>query len=177
MILSIKSYINTFIENGYIKNVNVREISNSEGVGLDLTFNEAYEINDSLSFLGDKYRKTPVSTLLPFDKDNIVYLKPNHNYLLKTKEEFDLPSEICCQFFPRSTLFRSGVIFQSSILSTGYVGPMIFSLINNNGNDFAIEKGARFATAIFNLVDGDVNEYKGQWNGGRVYQPKSERQI
>jgi hypothetical protein len=52
MILSIKSNINEFIKNGYVQNVNVRELFNSEGVGLDLTFDEGYEINNSLALLG-----------------------------------------------------------------------------------------------------------------------------
>jgi len=85
--------------------------------------------------------------------------------------------DLCCQFFPRSTLFRSGLIFQSSILSTGYTGPMIFSITNNNQVNFLIEPGARFATAIFMQVIGETNSYRGQWNHGRVSQPIEERQV
>ncbi|MCE9873994.1 hypothetical protein LZ667_21780 [Hafnia alvei] len=177
MILSIKSHIEHLISEGYISNVNAREINNSEGVGLDLSISEVYEIEQTDSMLGVENRKTPPSKLIPFNEDGFVSLNANTQYLIKTVEVFNLPDGICCNFYPRSTLFRSGIIFQSSILSTGYNGSMVFSLSNFSKNTMWVEKGARFATAVFMAVDGDVNKYRGQWNGARVSQPISEKQV
>ncbi|MDF5847352.1 hypothetical protein P4M26_20090 [Pseudomonas aeruginosa] len=81
------------------------------------------------------------------------------------------------RFFPRSTLFRSGITFSSSVLPPGYVGPMTFALTNNHSEAFEIQIGARFAHVIFQAVSGDIGRYKGQWQGGRVSQPKDEGQI
>lgn len=177
MVLSIKSYIDYFINNGFISNVNIRELDNSEGVGLDLSLDSVYEIDSTLAMLGVNFRKTPDSKSIAFDKDNLIYLQPKRGYLLKTKEVFNLPENICCQFFPRSTLFRSNIVFQSSILSYGYKGAMVFYVYNNNPSAFAIEKGARFSSALFMEVSGEVNKYRGQWNNGRVSQPKTEKQV
>jgi len=177
MILSIKSHINYFLSAGILLNVNERELENSEGVGLDLSIGEIYEIDESICMLGNHFRKTPETRKIPLQSYELFALKPKKQYLIKTKEVFNLPDEICCQFFPRSTLFRSGIIFQSSILSSGYFGEMVFGVFNTREQDFIIEEGARFATAMFMSVHGGVNKYQGQWNGGRVSQPKSERQI
>ncbi|HGM6348527.1 TPA: hypothetical protein ACKP8H_002775 [Serratia marcescens] len=177
MILSIKAHLKDFLKNGYIKNVNKRELDNSEGVGLDLTVNKLYIINDEIAFLGKDYRKTPSATELLPNKDGLYEITKKYAYLVETKEVFDLPMNIFCRFYPRSTLFRSGIQFQASILSHGYNGPMIFSINNTRDLSFFIEKGARFSTAVFELVDGESNPYAGQWNGGRVFQKNSERQV
>ncbi|MCA4791123.1 dCTP deaminase [Acinetobacter towneri] len=177
MILSIKSHIDEFIRTGILINVNERELNNSEGVGLDLAVDTIYEILDEEGLLGTELRRTPASMELKLEKDGYFHLLPNKSYLFSTKEHFNLPMDLCCQFFPRSTLFRSGLIFQSSILSTGYTGPMIFSITNNNQVNFLVEPGARFATAIFMQVVGETNSYRGQWNHGRVSQPIEERQV
>ncbi|HDS4387535.1 TPA: hypothetical protein QH079_002424 [Enterobacter roggenkampii] len=177
MILSIKSHIDFFMAEGYISNVNERELYNSEGVGLDLSVKEVYEIEGSDSMLGLELRNTPPSKIVPFNNDGTILLKANSHYLIKTMEVFNLPKDICCNFYPRSTLFRSGLIFQSSILSSGYNGEMVFGVFNIRNNSMLIEKGARFATAVFMSVIGDINDYRGQWNGGRVSQPTSEKQV
>jgi len=177
MILSIKSHIDYFLSEGILSNVHQRELKDSEGVGLDLSIGEVYEIDDSICMLGNAFRKTPESKVVPFNEKGLLFLNSRKQYLIKTKEIFNLPDDICCQFYPRSTLFRSGIIFQSSILSSGYKGEMVFGVYNSRDQDFLIERGARFSTAIFMGVHGDVNKYKGQWNGGRVSQPESEKQV
>ncbi|MFG1174477.1 hypothetical protein AAFN90_12980 [Erwiniaceae bacterium CAU 1747] len=177
MILAIKSHLNYFMSQGYVKNVNAREINNSEGVGLDLTINEVYEIENVDSMLCIEERKTPPSKLISFDTNGKLLLEPGKQYLVKTEEVFNLPESICCIFYPRSTLFRSGISFQSSILSAGYNGSMIFNLNNFSKNSMLVEKGARFANAVFMSVEGNINTYQGQWNGSRVSQPISEKQI
>lgn len=177
MILSIKSHIEYFLSFGFLSNINARELHSSEGVGLDLSIGEVYKVDDSICMLGINYRKTPEVIKMEFNDNGLLFLESGQHYLIKTKEIFNLPNNICCQFYPRSTLFRSGIIFQSSILSTGYKGEMVFGLTNSRNQDFLIEQGARFATALFMSVNGDVNEYQGQWNGGRVSQPNSEKQI
>lgn len=177
MILSIKSHIDRFLAKGILSNVNPRELDNSEGVGLDISIGEVYGIDDSICMLGNSFRKTPEAEMIPFNEKGLLFIEPKKQYLIKTKESFNLPDDICCQFYPRSTLFRSGIIFQSSILSSGYSGEMVFGIYNSRDQAFLIEKGARFATAMFMLVHGEVNKYQGQWNGGRVSQPNSEKQI
>lgn len=177
MILSVKSHLEEFIAKGYVRYVNKRELESSEGVGLDLTASKLYKVGDETAFLGRDFRKTPSAKELRPNKDGLFELCKDSNYLIETIEFFNLPVDICCHFYPRSTLFRSGINFQSSILSFGYNGPMVFSISNTRESTFFIEKGARFSTAVFELVKGDSNPYAGQWNGGRIFQKNSERQI
>lgn len=122
-------------------------------------------------------RRTPESVVLSTDDDECYNLIPGEVYLVTTIEEFDLPDNLCAVFYPRSTLFRSGINFSSSVLPPGYVGPMTFSITNNYKSSFKIQKGARFSHVVFHATTGDVGQYKGQWQGGRISQPEDESQI
>jgi deoxycytidine triphosphate deaminase len=59
----------------------------------------------------------------------------------------------------------------------GYFGELIFGLNNIGGCDFELELGARIANLVFNYVVGEVNAYKGQWKGGRVFKVEKEKQT
>jgi deoxycytidine triphosphate deaminase len=177
MILSSAEFLNFFIEKEYITNVNHRDLSATEGVGLDLCLSELFQLEDESGELFTDLRCTPSSRLLIPNEENIYILEPNCSYLAKTIEKFNLPQNLACNFFPRSTLFRSGVLFESAILSTGYSGPMVFGLYNVGSKPFYIQKNARFAQVVFHEVIGTVNGYKGQWQSGRTSQPRHEKQI
>lgn len=160
-----------------VRNLSDRELLKPEGVGFDLCLSSLSSVGSGGGSLRTATRRTPENVLIQANENNCFYLESGRTYLATTTEEFDLPSDLAAVFFPRSTLFRSGVIFQSSVLPAGYVGPMVFSLTNTHYETFEIEKGARFAHAVFLSVTGDVGLYKGQWQGGRVSQPLDEGQI
>lgn len=160
-----------------LKNLGERDLTNSEGVGLDLRLGELSIIKNGHGSLGVENRRTPPSLRLQPDLNRFFHLHPEEVYLATTCESFDLPEGLAAQFFPRSTLFRSGVLFQSSILPPGYVGPMTFALHNISKNTFDIEIESRFAHVVFFEVSGASNKYRGQWQDGRVSQPTDERQV
>ncbi|WP_027468459.1 dCTP deaminase [Deefgea rivuli] len=166
------------IKNGkIIKNLSERELTNAEGVGFDLQLNTLSILSDGSGSLRVQTRRTPATTIITPNPDGCYFLEKEKIYLATTTEEFDLPSDLAATFFPRSTLFRSGIQFTSSILPAGYKGPMTFSLINLNSQAFEIEKGARFAHVVFHSVEGNVGLYRGQWQGGRISQPFDEGQV
>ncbi|UZA66852.1 dCTP deaminase [Pseudomonas viridiflava] len=177
MIYSPKSLMELVRDGKVIRNLSDRELLVPEGVGVDLRLERLSCLTDGSGSLKIITRRTPSSKSLVADVDGCVMLKPGKTYLATTMEEFDLPEYLAAQFFPRSTLFRSGVSFASSVLPPGYVGPMTFALTNHHHEPFEIQIGARFAHAIFQTVSGDVDLYKGQWQGGRVSQPKDEDQV
>ncbi|MBX8502991.1 dCTP deaminase [Pseudomonas lijiangensis] len=177
MIYSPKSLTELVQDGKVIRNLSDRELLVPEGVGFDLRLKNVSCLTDGCGSLKITTRRTPSSKLLVADADGCVMLKPGKTYLATTIEEFDLPEYLAAQFFPRSTLFRSGVSFASSVLPPGYIGPMTFALTNHHHDPFEIEIGARFAHVIFHTVSGDVGLYKGQWQGGRISQPKDEDQI
>lgn len=161
-----------------IQNLCNREVTSPEGIGFDLRLHELRCLDDNSSGrLLTETRKTPSSSLEKPNSLGVFLLEPRKVYLATTVETFDLPSNLAANFYPRSTLFRSGIIFQSSVLPTGYKGKLTFSLINMHSQTFGIEVGARFAHTTIHEVKGNVREYKGQWNGGRVSQSESEKQV
>lgn len=160
-----------------VKDLGERELTNPEGVGFDLRLAALSAMSSGTGSLRVDTRRTPPTSPLAPSPEGLFYLLPLTTYLATTRESFALRDGIAAQFFPRSTLFRSGVIFQSSILPPGYVGTMTFALYNSSNEPFEIEVDARFAHVVFHEVSGDVNKYRGQWQGGRVSQPDDERQI
>jgi len=160
-----------------VRNLSDRELSTPEGVGFDLRIASLSSVSEGGGSLKISTRRTPLDEPLKANDDNCWLLSPGRTYLASTIEEFELPSDMAATFFPRSTLFRSGIAFSSSVLPPGYVGPMTFALTNHHKHPFEIQQGARFAHVVFQSVSGDVGLYKGQWQGGRVSQPKDEGQI
>jgi dUTP pyrophosphatase len=160
-----------------VRNLSSRELSAPEGVGFDLCISEISEIGGGSGSLGVNVRRTPASYKITCEESGFFTLAPGKTYLATTVEHFELPEGLAAVFYPRSTLFRSGVIFQSSVLPHGYIGPMVFSLTNMHSEFFEIEIGARFAHVVFMGVSGSSNGYKGQWSGGRVSIYEGEEQI
>jgi len=175
MIQSPKKLLTLIKNNKIIRNLSERELFTPEGVGFDLRLGSLSQISAGGGYLGTDTRRTPNS--ISVDPTNGVYtLIPNKVYLATTVEEFSLPSNLAADFFPRSTLFRSGIIFQSSILPPGYDGPMTFALTNLHTEDFKIEVGSRFCHVVIQMVTKGSRGYEGQWQGGRISQPSDEEQ-
>lgn len=177
MILSPKSLLPLISKGKLITNLAERELLIPEGVGFDLTLSKLSCLKGVGGKLGVQSRRTPTHEIIEPDNELVYTLNPNQSYLATTCEEFDLPNEMAAIFSPRSTLFRSGIVFQSSVLPTGYIGAMTFLLTNQTELSFEIEEKARFAHVIFLEVSGEVNQYQGQWQGGRISQPTDEKQI
>lgn len=177
MIITPKTLLEMIHDGKIIKNLSNRELNSPEGVGFDLCLDKIAILEAGSGSLKIDTRRTPKVKNINPDTTNCFQLKPNKSYLATTIEEFELPNELAAVFYPRSTLFRSGIIFGSSVLPPGYIGPMTFTLTNNYHEKFEIEKGARFAHVVFHSVSGDVGLYKGQWQGGRISQPDDEGQI
>lgn len=177
MIVSPKSLLTLITQGKIIQNLSGRELSSPEGVGFDLTVAKVFVLEKGSGSLRRDTRRTPNATELTYDCDGLFLLKPREIYLVSTVENFDLPANLAALFYPRSTLFRSGVSFDSSVLPPGYSGPMTFALTNNFSEDFELQQGARFAHVIFTAVTGDVRNYEGQWQHGRVSQPNNEEQL
>lgn len=176
MIITPKKLLDRIKAGEIIKNLSLRELESPEGVGFDLSLAALYSVGDGSGSLRVKKRRTPDAVLQSAD-GTVLRLMPNTSYLATTTEHFSLPSDLCAIFFPRSTLFRSGVVFQSSVLPPGYDGPMTFALSNLHSVPFEIEIGARFCHVVLMDVSDGASSYRGQWQGGRIVQISDEEQI
>jgi deoxycytidine triphosphate deaminase len=80
-------------------------------------------------------------------------------------------------FIPRATFYRNGILVQGIRTDPSYKGNFVFMLSNLSDRAFEIELGARVASMVFHTVSGKSNKYIGQWQGGRVFIKKAERQT
>jgi deoxycytidine triphosphate deaminase len=154
--------------------------TNLEGCGVDLRIGEIYEMSDDKGFLFIETRKTPNFKLIAKyekDKSTKVVLKPRRVYSATTIETINTPENLMGWFIPRSTFYKCGIVVQGVRTDPGYRGKFSFVLINNSDKDFEIEMGARIANMVFHRIDGESNLYKGQWQGGRAFIGRKEKQT
>jgi deoxycytidine triphosphate deaminase len=110
------------------------------------------------------------------DSDFFIFA-PGKYYLIKTMEKVNLPITLSGIVFPRTTMFRSGLGMFNGVVQPGYSGELTFGVCNFGQSNIKISFGARVAHITFHEVLGEGNQYKGQWQGGRVSADKIETQI
>jgi len=165
-----------------VENLCNREMKNPEGAGFDLRLGEVYEISGD-GFLGVEDRQTPEIKLLAkcnldnLNDDNFFIFDPGKYYLVKTMEKVNLPVTLSGIIFPRTTMFRSGLGLFNGIVQPGYQGELTFGICNLGKSNIKISFGARIVHITFHKVLGEGNQYRGQWQGGRVATKGKEVQI
>lgn len=161
-----------------VSGLSQREIDTPEGLGYDLRVSEIFELSGH-GHLGVTIRSTPEAKslgCLSSDGERKIALQSGRYYLARTVETVSFTASMGGLIFPRSTLFRSGVLLQSSVVPSGYVGPLTFGLAVWTGDGFQLELGARFAHLVVVAVGDGATNYAGQWNGGRVFAEMPEVQ-
>ena len=192
MILGIKELHRLVKEIKLVEGLCDREMNNPEGAGFDLRMGEIYELEGD-GFLGVEERQTPTAKLIAKGKevcavgteitgvideteDSFVF-KPGKYYLIKTMEKVNLPTNLSGIIFPRTTMFRSGLGLFNGIVQPGYSGELSFGVCNLGQADIKVSFGARVAHITFQEVLGEGNQYRGQWQGGRVSTEGQETQV
>ncbi len=182
MILGIKKLHELVKEIKLVENLCDREMNNPEGAGFDLRLGEVYELSGN-GFLGVEERDTPKINLAAkhdpakTEADNFFIFKPGKYYLIKTMEKVNLPTTLSGIIFPRTTMFRSGLGLFNGVVQPGYKGELTFGLANLGQSDIKISFGARVVHITFHEVLGQGNQYRGQWQGGRVATEGKETQV
>ncbi len=190
MILSAKKILELNEKYHLITGLSERELTNPEGVGIDLRAGSAYKLVGE-GFLGETERKTPdIKKIADIkDGDKFIVMNPGDYVLITTIESVNQPAEkivvekgtkpthIMAVPHQRSTLQRSGIYFRGTKGDPGYSGTLTFALANLGGTPFKLELGARFVNIVFEQVVGDLaRAYEGQWQGGRIAADKKEKQ-
>ena len=182
MILGIKKLHQLVKEIKLVENLCDREMNNPEGAGFDLRLGEVYELEGE-GFLGVEERNTPAINLVGKngvakpEAENFFIFQPGKYYLIKTMEKVNLPTNLSGIIFPRTTMFRSGLGLFNGIVQPGYCGELTFGLCNLGNSNIKISFGARIVHITFHEVLGEGNQYRGQWQGGRVATEGKEVQI
>lgn len=182
MILGIQELHKLVKEQNLVEGLCDREINNPEGAGFDLRLGEVFELSGD-GFLGVEERQTPEAKSLAkydpekIDDENFFIFEPGRYYLIKTIEKVNLPVTLSGAIFSRTTIFRSGLGLFNGVVQPGYCGELTFGICNLGKSNIKISFGARVAHIVFNEVLGEGNQYRGQWQGGRVSTGGKETQI
>lgn len=182
MILGIKKLHELVDSMKLVENLCEREMKNPEGAGFDLRLGEVFELSGD-GFLGVEERQTPeIKSLAKYnpekiDDENYFIFEPGKYYLVKTIEKVNLPITLSGIIFPRTTMFRSGLGLFNGIVQPGYQGELTFGVCNLGKSNIKISFGARIVHITFHEVLGEGNQYRGQWQGGRVATEGKEVQI
>lgn len=180
MIIGPKKLLELVKKQQLVKNLDRRELTSPEGAGFDLRLGEIHEIVGGKAFLGVTERETPdIKLISKYNPKKTAYfvVKPGIYYLMTTIEEVNLPIDICANFKPRTTTFRSGLIIRTGTAQPGYHGRLTFGMKNEGPIDITLEMGCRIVFVQFHWVDGGGEAYRGQWQGGRVTTKKREIQV
>ena len=182
MILGIKTLHELVNQQKLVENLCDRELNNPEGAGFDLRMGEVYSLEGE-GFLGVEERDTPKINLAakhdpakPESEDYFVF-EPGKYYLIKTMEKVNLPVTLSGVIFPRTTLFRSGLGLFNGVVQPGYCGELTFGICNLGKSNIKVSFGARVVHITFQEVFGEGNQYRGQWQGGRVATEGKEVQV
>lgn len=175
-------------EEKLVENLGERELNNPEGVGVDLRLGAIFKIVTGGAFIecdgkaGLGMRKgVKTEEIAKFDPESDtqaeVEIEPGKYYLAQTFESLNTSADLVPVVFPRTSLFRAGILLLNSKTDPGYQGQLTFGLTNLSPYPVRIQMGARISNLVFFKVEGKTVKYRGQHQGGRVSPEKVERQV
>lgn len=165
-----------------------REVENPEGTTVDLRLGEVHALAGGHAFIeadteAGQGKRSMFETKLIMAyaaeaaSQSKLTIHPGDYFLVKTVESIETPLDVLSDFRPRTTLYRSGLIFLASVGSPGYNGKLVFGLYNAGPFSVVLEMGARICTAAFYRTEGTGIAYRGQHQDGRVTSAGAEQQV
>ena len=175
-------------EQGLVEHLGARDLTNPEGCGLDFRLKAAYRLLDSAAFIaadgpdGMGLRQGLKTELIMSLDDAIgesgyLTIEPKGYYLVETVETVNMPADLMGHVYPRSSLYRAGLLLLASKVDPGYRGPFILGLANIGPCAVNLQLGARICHVVFLQVAGVSVGYRGQHQGGRVTPENPEQQV
>jgi len=135
------------------------------GAGYDLRLGKAYKLK-SPGFVGRDSKKNPDISDVDFDMKLTV--KPGEYMLIESVEPVNIPGNIIARILPRSSIFRMGGYVFTAVVDPGYQGRLTMGFKNLSDFDIEIERYARVAQIVFEVVEGSAVSYSGQYQGGKI---------
>lgn len=180
-VLGLKQVIERVKKDKLVENLGERELNNPEGVGIDLRIGEIHKITEGGAFIevdgppaGGLGKRKGVKTELiaKFNPDSEtqeeVLIEPGEYYLFGTVEKVNTPQDLMPMIYPRSSLFRAGVLLLNSKTDPGYSGFLTMGLTNLSKFPLKLQMGARVCNMVFYKIEGETVSYRGQHQGGRI---------
>lgn len=187
-VLGIDEVLKRVKKEKLVENLGKKELKNPEGVGVDLRLGAVYQIIEGGAFIeadGEdglgKRKGVKTRLIAQFNsskrKQEEVVIKPGDYYLVSTLEKINTPKDLMPVVFPRTSLFRAGLLLLNSKTDPGYKGTLTMGLKNLSQFDVKLQMGARICNIVFYGIKGQAVGYRGQHQGGRVSPEKEERQV
>ena len=187
-VLGINQVLIRIKEEGLVENLGARELENPEGVGIDFRLGSLHKIikggafieRDSEKGLG-KRKGVKTKLVAEYDekakKQKTVNLKAGEYYLAQTLEAVNTPFDLMPVVYPRTWLFRAGILMLNSKTDPGYKGKLTFGVVNLSPFPVKLQMGARICNIVFFKIDGESVAYRGQHQGGRISPSEVEQQV
>lgn len=185
-VIGIKEVVRRIQEENLISGLGGRDLSNPEGTGIDLRLGAVHRIVEGGAYIeadgaAGLGRRQGVKTeelyvLKEGDKQDELVVKPREYYLAQTAESLNTPLDLMPMIYPRSSLFRAGLLLLVTKTDPGYKGKLTLGLTNLGPFEVKLQLGARICNIAFHTIEGEVIEYRGQHQGGRVSHGE-ERQV
>ncbi len=187
-LLGIHDVIKRITTEHLLINLGDRDLTNPEGVGIDLRLGSIHTITEGGAFIeadgpAGLGRRKGVQTkeLARYDDSSEtqaeIRIEPGVYYLVTTIEALNTPLDLMPQIFPRSSLFRAGLLLLTTKGDPGYKGPLTFGLTNLSPFPVTLQMGARICNIVFMKIEGESVAYRGQHQGGRVTAQDIEQQV
>ena len=188
MVIGINEILRRVKKEKLIENLGKRELENPEGVGVDLRLGSVHRIVSGGAFIeGDRQqalgsrRGVKIKLLAQFKKgkrkQEWIVIEPGGYYLVSTLELINTPKDLMPVVFPRTSLFRAGLLLLNSKTDPGYKGTLTMGLKNLSEFDVKLQIGARICNIVFFEIEGQTVSYRGQHQGGRISPHEEERQV
>ncbi len=179
-VLGLDEVLKRVKEENLIENLGERELNNPEGVGVDLRLGEVYEIVEGGAFIeGDRQQALGNRKGVKTQKIEgaEIVIKPGDYFLVTTMETLNTPKDLMPIVYSRSSLFRAGLLLLNTKTDPGYKGKLTMGLKNLSAFEVKLQIGARICNLVFHKIDGEIVEYRGQHQGGRITPEKEEKQV
>ena len=183
MVLGIDEVLKRVKKEKLIENLGARELKNPEGVGVDLRLGAVYKIVEGGAFIEanlGKRKGVKVELIAEYQKrgrQKEIIIKPGDYYLVSTVETVNTPKDLMPVIFPRTSLFRAGLLLLNSKTDPGYKGTLTMGLKNLSEFAVKLQMGARIGNVVFFKVEGKTAIYRGQHQGGRISPHEEEQQV
>lgn len=187
-IIGLDEVLKRVKEENLVENLGKRELDNPEGVGVDLRLGAVHKIVEGGAYIeadgeaGLGRRKGVKTEIIAQFKQGEesqeeVVIKPGDYYLVSTLETINTPADLMPVLYPRTSLFRAGLLLLNSKTDPGYKGALTMGLKNLSEFEVKLQMGARICNVVFFKIEGETVSYRGQHQGGRVSPPEEEQQV
>ncbi|TSC88274.1 MAG: deoxycytidine deaminase [Microgenomates group bacterium Gr01-1014_7] len=182
-VIGINEILQRVRKNKLIENLGNRELKDPEGVGVDLRLGAVYQIAEGGAFIEanlGKRKGVKVELIVQYKKrgrQKEIVIKPGEYYLVSTVEVINTPKDLMPVVYPRTSLFRAGLLLLNSKTDPGYKGVLTMGLKNLSEFEVKLQMGSRICNIVFFKIEGQTANYRGQHQGGRISPENEEQQV